>query len=140
MKYILAPILAFALCLQGCATFNPTDAQISTATSVATATGLRLVNLPNRAKIANYVVLYVATPLKSITGDPTPEELTNLLVGAIPSNIKSDYPELVAFVVPIVISNYQLLYNKYANDTAKIKQVLNDIAYGLESGAAPFRS
>lgn len=112
------------------------DTQIVTAVSVATAVGLRPITPPERrTAIANYTDYY-ASLLYTVTGNPTPAQLTTLLTNAIPANVREQYPELVSFVVPIIVSNYELLYAKYGANRAV--QILNDIATGLEAGASVY--
>jgi hypothetical protein len=105
--------------------------------SVATATGLEAVNTHNRTRIANYLYTY-AGALRTITGTPTPDQLVAILNGFIPADIKAQYPEIVAFAIPIIVQTYEWAYAKYGQNSVKLAQVLNDIATGIETGASAF--
>lgn len=142
-KYLITLSLIPALLFSGCAMFQSavsSDAAITSAVTVATTAGLRLIpNASERNRIANYVDVG-ASALRTVTGTPTPQDLSDLIVKYIPTSIKDQYPEVVAFLVPLVVSQYKSAYDKYGSNAAKVYQILNDIAVGLESGASSYAS
>lgn len=133
LALIVPPIAITTSCTQS--QFN--DAAIIAGVTVATTTGLKMAiqDPARRTVIANYLDVY-ATALRSITGNPTPEQLTALINQFIPQNIKDQYPELVTFAVPLIVSAYKQAYDKWGS--AKAVTYLNDIAAGIEAGAAPY--
>ena len=125
----------------GCSdTSKVSDAAITAAVSVATSTALKsaIKDPAKRTQIANYIEGPYANAIRSISGNPTPDNFVQQLNAFIPANIQEQYPELVAFVNPISLWAYQQAYNKYGSDVAKISQYLNDVASGMQSGAATF--
>jgi hypothetical protein len=129
--------------LPGCATTNIqwTDTTITAAVSFGTTEGLRLAikDSAKRTEIANYITTY-AGALRSISGTPTPDALLAAITQFIPASIRQQYPELQSIVFPVISSVYGQVYAKFGADHAKIYQVLNDIATGLESGSSPYIS
>ena len=135
-------ILISTISLLGCSTLQPyiqNDATITTAVSVLTLSGLKYAvkDSAKRTVISDYIMVY-APALRTITGNPTASELTLQINAFIPTNIRSDYPELIALVIPAVTSTYQSAYAKYGGNTKELYRVLSDIATGLENGAAPY--
>lgn len=140
--YIFSILIAFLL-IPGCTQVPIADTLITSGVSTGTVIGLRQA-IPDAAKrtiVANYIDRG-AVALRAITGTPTPQELTALINQSIPAKVREDYPEAIAFMVPLVVSAYDAAYKKYGNgkDAQQIAKVLNDIALGLEAGAAPFIS
>lgn len=139
MKNLITVKIALAFLMVSCTkqevktTLN--DSFVVSAVSIATKIGLTQIKQPNQTVVANYLDSY-AVSLRTITGTPTPEELTAIVNGFIPANIKAQYPELVTFAVPLIVTNYQALIEKYGNNTQETYHYLNLIATGIESGAA----
>jgi hypothetical protein len=130
-----APLALTTSCTQS--QFN--DASIIAAVTVATTTGLKMAvqDPARRTVIANYLDVY-AVALRSVTGNPTPEQLTELINAFIPQDVKDKYPELVTFGVPLIVQAYKQAYDRWgSSDTVRY---LNDIAQGIEAGAAQFVS
>lgn len=144
---LIASVLALALTVSvvtaplvivtSCTKEQITDSSIIAAVTVATTTGLKMA-VPDEARrtvIANYLDVY-AKALRTITGNPTPEQLTELINKFIPENVKAQYPELVTFAVPLIVSAYKQAYDKWGAE--KAVTYLNDIASGIEAGAANY--
>lgn len=139
-KVLITLAIIPTLLLSSCATFSGfSDASITSAVTVATSAGLRYAvkDAAKRGTIANYIDV-AAVALRTVTGSPTPDQLTAVILNALPASVKTNFPEIVAFVVPIIVSNYEIAYAKYGANAAKLYAVLNDIAVGLEAGAAPY--
>jgi hypothetical protein len=126
---------ACAAMLCSCAVLQ-TDQGIVATVAAATSAGLKYsVHDPARRHVvANYVYVY-AGALRTVTGNPTPDQLIDLINSFIPANVRAQYPEL-AFAVSIVVAEYQSLYNKYHDNVATLYRYLNDVATGLETGAS----
>ena len=88
-----------------------------------------------RTVVANYLDVY-SHALRTISGKPTPEELTTVINSFVPKNIQDEYPELMTFAVPLIVSAYKQAYDRWGSE--KAVTYLNDIAAGIEAGAAPF--
>lgn len=139
-KKILAPILAVALLFSGCQTIgNFNDNQIVTAVTLATKIGMDQVPAAHKQAV-NDILYRVSTNLRQLTSDPTPEQLGNILTDSIPADIRAKYSEALTFVVPLVVSNYKIYYDKFAGNHAKLIQVLNDIATGIQSALVQVRT
>ena len=127
----------------GCATFSNyfNDNTITSAVTVATSSGLRYAvrDSAKRTVIANYIDV-AASAVRTISGPATPDQLSASILAAIPAGVKSAFPEIGSFVVPIIVSNYQIAYAKFGPNVKKLYAVLLDIATGLEAGAAPYIS
>jgi hypothetical protein len=125
--------IIIAVMLASCKTL-PWGSLVSTTNVVAVGTSSALrfaIHDPaRRTVIANYIDVY-AVALRTVSGDPTDEQLLALINQFVPANIRSEYPELVTLVTPVIIAAYRLA-PKYAT--------LENIAAGLELGAAPFIS
>jgi hypothetical protein len=139
-KLLAITIIASAGPLTSCANFQSyvhNDAAVTTAIATATSACLRygIQNAALRTKVANYIDVYAGS-LRTLTGNPTLEQLTVLLNQAVPANVRADIPELTTFVYPLIISNYQL-FAQYASSAYHWG---NDAAVGLETGAAPYIS
>ncbi len=129
--------LSFALLL-GCA--GPLqNAAITTAVTVGATTGLRFVPASKRTAVANYSD-YVATVLRTVTGTPTADQLTALINSSVPSSVKADFPELLQYLTPIIVGEYQRIYSQYASsgNAAAIVSALNAVAIGIEAADAPY--
>jgi hypothetical protein len=142
IEWTLGVIIAFGLFASGCATFSNyfSDNTIVSAVTVATSSGLRygIKDSSRRAVIANYIDVVAAVAVRATSGTPSPGDLSAAITNAIPSSVKSNFPEIVAFVVPVIVSNYEIAYTKFGPNAAKLYAVLSDIATGLEAGAAPY--
>ncbi len=128
---LVSPLALTTSCTQ--AQFN--DAAIIAAVTVATTTGLKMAvqDPARRTIIADYLDVY-STALRSVTGNPTPEQLTALINQFIPQNIKDQYPELITFAIPLIVGAYKQAYDRWGSE--KAVTYLNDIATGIENGAA----
>ena len=112
------------------------ETTLTTAIAVGTKAGLTLVkNDENRTRAADYISVG-ASALRAIAVAPTPQGLTELINSYIPENVKTDYPEVIGFVVPIVVSQYKSFYDQYSGNNEKLIKILGDIANGLDAGAA----
>lgn len=131
---LISIIIAGAI-LASCTQQQFNDAAIIAGVTVATTTGLKMAvqDPARRTIIADYLDVY-STALRSITGNPTPEQLTTLINQFIPQNVKDQYPELVTFAIPLIVSAYKQAYDKWGKE--KAVTYLNDIATGIEDGAA----
>ena len=82
----------------------------------------------------------IAGSLRTVTKlepPPSPTELTQVIISNIPQNFQNQYPEVVAFLVPLVVSGYQTALAHYGNaDQQQVYKVLNDLATGVETGTA----
>lgn len=111
-------------------------ASVSAGTSVALKTIPALKDHPDKQHVvAQYISQYSAM-LYTITGNPTDEELSQLLTSQIPPNIQSQYPEIGAFAVPLIVSFWDWAKAKYGTDTAQFRQVVGDVAAGLKTGSS----
>jgi len=143
INIMMKPLIAIITLISfGCASIQPyiqNDATVTTAVSVLTLSGLKYAvkDSSKRTVISDYIMVY-APALRTITGNPSAAELTTQINAFIPANIRSDYPELIALVIPAVTSTYQSAYAKYGGNTKELYRVLSDIAAGLENGAAPY--
>jgi len=139
---VLAAIItgAWMVAPTGCNNPAITDAAIVTATSVATSSALKLAikDDAKRTLIANYIEGSYANGIRSITGNPSPDNFIAQLNAFIPPTVQQQFPELVTFVNPIALFAYQQAYSKYNGDITKISQYLNDVATGLQNGASQF--
>jgi hypothetical protein len=138
-KLLLIPIV---IALVGCGGNVPPigDVAIQTAVSVATSTTLKaaIKDPQKRTEIANYIEGSYAQAIRSIVGNPDPQNFINQLNAFIPPDVQQQYPELITFVNPLALWAYQQAYDKYNGDITKVSAYLNDIAAGLQSGAAQF--
>jgi len=138
-KLLLIPLL---IALAGCKGTNlppVSDAFITASVAAGTSAGLKLAikDDARRKTIAAYLNNY-AGALRTITGNPTPDQLTQQLMAFIPPDVQSQYPELGSFAVPLIVTFYQWAETKYGSNTAQYQKVLNDVATGIEAGSAPF--
>lgn len=138
-KLLLIIPIALALCACQNGTSTISDALITASVSAGTSTGLKLTikDDTKRTVIAKYLNTY-AGALRTISGDPTDAQLTAQLMAFIPPDVESQYPELGAFAVPLIVSSYDWAKTKYGTDSAQLRQILNDVATGIEEGSAPF--
>ena len=138
-KSILAVLTAVALFTTACTNLSVTPAQTQVAISFAIQTGLP-VAVKDKAKltqIANYAYVY-AHALRTITGTPTPAELSAHLEAFIPVDVRKKYPELSTYLLPLIVEQYQKAYERNKNSVAKTYAFLNSIAYGIENGVAKY--
>lgn len=138
MKTLITSLLAVAF-LTSCATVPSSVVNTGITIGVSTALRLGITDSARRTVVANYIEV-AAAALRSITGTPTSDQLTALINSAIPSSVKANYPEVLAFVEPIIVSNYQALLAKYGTNTTKVYAGLNAFAIDLEAAAAPYIS
>lgn len=137
MKQILI-ILTTAALLFGCKSTTVNDDLIINGVSVATSTGLSLIHdADQRTVVANYLQAY-APGLRTITNNPTPEQLAALIDQYTPANIKEHYPQVVAFATPLIINAVESAIAKYGSNSATVVKIVNDVATGLESGVAAY--
>lgn len=131
--WVIAPV--------GCKNSPPVSdtlitASVSAATSVALKTIPALKDHPDKQHaVAQYISRYSAV-LYTITGDPTDEELTQLLMAQIPPDVQAQYPEIGAFAVPLIVSFYHWAKAEYGSNTAEFRKVVSDVAQGLKTGSA----
>lgn len=143
LRLVIAAVIicgAVAVAPSGCKNPIPiSDTLITTSVSAGTSAGLKL-GVKDAAKqkvIAQYLNTY-AGALRTITGDPTDDQLTQQLIAFIPPDIQAQYPELQSFAVPMVVSFYHWAKDKYGANSADLRKVLGDVASGIEIGSAPF--
>ncbi len=141
MKKTLPIVALFALIAISCQTIQPylTDAGIISAVSVATVTGLRVIDPSKRTAVANFVDLYAAAARRVSTA-PDPAAFIAELNKYVPQEYRDKYPELLSFVNPIIVQAYSVAYTKYQGNLTQMYRVITDIATGLEAGAAPYIS
>jgi hypothetical protein len=134
-KLLIAFAIVPALLLLSCATVSkPTiDAGISLAVTEALKYGIR--DSAKRTALAN-LVDYVASFVRTLTGNPTPDQLSAAITGAIPANIRAQFPEILSLVIPLIVNNYGYLNSHFSAGSA----VLNEIATDLEAGVAAYIS
>src|SRR5437762_10292054 len=139
MKKLIS-LVAASVVLASC-NFTVSNDQITSAVSIGTSAALHyaIKDTAKRTVIANYTQ-YIATVVRTVSGTPTPDQLTALITQSVPANVRANYPELLSLVAPVVVSAYQLAYDKYGADAQKLWPVLNAIALGLENGTAPVTS
>lgn len=136
MKTKLAVIIILCAALLGCGGSGVNDELIINGVSVATSTGLSVIkNAEQRHMIANLLQGY-APGLRTITNNPTPEQLKALIDQYTPADIKEKYPQAVAFATPLVINAVETAIANYGTNTAAIVNIVNDVATGLELGSA----
>lgn len=143
MKQIIT-ILLIATMLTSCKQgggVNVTPAQVTIGATVATAAALRFAvdNDQKRTAVAN-LADYIAKTCYAVSNNPSPDQLAAIINQNVPQNIKSQYPELVALMVPIVISTYTVIYNQHKDDAQKVYAYLQAIALGVQTGASSFIS
>lgn len=134
-RYLLA--LNIVLLAWSCAPSGINDSLITTGTSVAVSTYLGTIHDSARCHAIANLAGGIAGTLRTFTGDPppTPAQLSQAIVAQIPENLRQQYPEVVAFVVPLVVQGYQYAVQKYGNNDQKtVYQILNDVASGVETG------
>lgn len=135
LNYVSFSIIAICLALSSCQS-GVNDQLIVNGVSVATSTGLSVIkNSEQRHMIANLLQGY-APGLRTITNNPTPEQLSALIDQYTPADIKANYPAAVAFATPLVINAVETAIAHYGTTTASIVKIVNDVATGLEIGSA----
>lgn len=131
-------ILSAAMLLAGCQSGGVDDQLIINGVSIATSTGLSLVkDSGQRTMIANYLYAY-APGLRTITSNPTPEQLAAMIDQYTPANVKEQYPQVVAFATPLIVNAVETAIKKYGSDNATVIKIVNDVATGLETGVAAY--
>ncbi len=129
-------ILALCSILLACGTTGVNDQLIINGVSVGVSTGLSVIKDANqRHTIANLLQGY-APGLRTITSNPTPADLANLIDQYTPANIKAQYPAAVAFATPLVINAVTTAIAHYGSNGASVAKIVNDVATGLETGSA----
>lgn len=134
MKKLISVILSGAM-LASCATYQFTDLQITGAATLAARGALAVVPSANKAAVKNYM-FYIATTVRTLSGDATPQQLSDLLLNSLPPDVKAQYPELVSVIIPAVVDVYSTFYNQFQTDHTKLLKILNDIATGIEAAAS----
>ena len=116
-----------------------TPAVVQSSVAVATQLGLSFgfKDGATRTMVANYVDVYAAG-LRTITGTPTTAELMTELNSFIPLSIQAKYPSIAAFATPLIVSAYQVGYDKYKGNVAETYAYFNAVATGFETGAAGY--
>lgn len=131
-------IITAALLLFGCQSGTVNDTLITDGVSVATSTGLSLIrDQDQRTVIANYLYAY-ASGLRTITSNPTPDQLAALIDQYTPQSVKDQYPQVVAFATPLIVNAVETAIQKYGSDNATVIKIVNDVATGLETGVAAY--
>lgn len=134
---VLLISMSVLLFQQACSKEQITHSLVTTAVSVATSTALKVAPIADarKALLKNYLCGNYANAVRSVAGNPTPENFLNQINAFIPQNVKDNYPELVTFANPLALQGFQLLTQQYGNDVEKIAAGLNDIATGIQLGA-----
>ena len=129
--------VGLAIAPGGCTGTNGVNDQlIISGTSVAVSVGLAQVHdAQQRHMIASLLQGY-APGLRTISSNPTPEQLAALIQQYTPQNIKDQYPQAIAFATPLVIQAVQTAIAHYGKNGATVAQIVNDVATGLENGSA----
>jgi hypothetical protein len=125
-------------CLISCANYQPL---INSGISAGVAAGLQIgvKDAATRTMIANYG--YVgAKALRSISGNPTPDELAEMIKAWIPADVQAQYAGLLPMILPLIVSAYQMAYEKWGKtgQTEKLYEALTGIAGAIENGCAMF--
>lgn len=115
---------------------------VSTAFATATSTGLELgvkdaAKRQAMAKLLQYIASQCNT-FATAAGDNSPEALATFINNNVPADIKANYPELINFAVPLVVSGYGTIYKNYGNDAQFLSQWLSWVATGVSIGAGKF--
>ena len=135
MKKLIAVGAVCAL-LIGCGGGEVNDQLIINGTSIAVSTGLAQVkNAEQRHMIANLLQGY-APGLRTITSNPTPDQLAQLIDQYTPADIKEKYPEAIAFATPLVVNAVETALSTFGKNNANVVKIVNDVATGLELGSA----
>ena len=122
--------------LAGCASnIQFTDLQITGAATAGTRVALMAIPEAKREPVRNWM-FYIATRVRTLSGDATPQQLNDLLVGSIPQKDLDQIPELKSVIIPAVVSVYQVFYAKFSSNHTRLLQILNDIATGIEAAAS----
>jgi hypothetical protein len=139
MKYLASLVLSIAILFQGCALVNYIpDSVITAAITYGADAGFKFLQSQNRAEVADWVY-YVAHLLRTSTA-LTPDQLGKAIYDSIPASIKTQFPGLVSYLIPKIVSVYKTYYDKYAGNNSKLVQILNDIAQGLENAASQYKT
>ena len=135
MKQLIAVAAVCAL-LVGCGGGEVNDQLIINGTSIAVSTGLAQVkNTEQRHMIANLLQGY-APGLRTITSNPSAEQLAQLIDQYTPADIKEKYPEAIAFATPLVVNAVETALSTFGKNNANVVKIVNDVATGLEIGSA----
>ncbi len=134
---IAASVIAVCLLLSSC-TSGVNDQLIISGVSAAVSTGLTAVKSknPEQAHMIAMLLQGYAPGLRTITNNPTPEQLAALIDQYTPADIKEKYPAAVAFATPLVINATISALAMFGKDNATVIKVVNDVATGLELGSA----
>lgn len=141
---ILTTIL-IAVALLGCGKNVPQQIINSplTDTGITLATTVGLASIHDKTRqtaVANLLYTY-AGGLRTITGNPTPQQLSDQINVFIPDNIKTQYPE-ISFAVPMVVTAYQALQSKWGGNATsqQVQTDLNRLGTDIENGCSQFTS
>ncbi len=133
MKKLLLPILCCSL-LFACQS-GVNDALIQSGVSIGVSTGLTAIHDANtRTVVANLLNGY-APGLRTITSNPTPEQLAALIQQYTPQEIQAQYAQAIAFATPLIVNAVSTAIAAYGHDNATVVQIVNDVAVGLETGS-----
>lgn len=118
------------------------DATVTAGFAEGTQAGLKLgINDTAKRQAMADLLQYIASQgqtFLTVTGDNSPEALAAFLNANIPSNIKSEFPDLVSFAVPLLVSGYGAVYTKYGNNLGKLSPWMKDACEGITLGSATF--
>lgn len=125
----------------GCAGLQQYQGLIDTGASTGITLALQygVKDSARRTQVANYSDA-IASGIRTVSGNPTPAQLTQILLTFLPSQIRSQYPEIATLVIPLAVSIYQAAYAKYGGNATKVYSILNELAGDIEAGVAPFVS
>ncbi len=129
-------LILFAFVL-GCSQIsNVNDQLIINGVSVATSTGLSVIHDANQRHVIANLLQGYAPGLRTITSNPSANDLAVLIDQYTPQNIKEQYPAAVAFATPLVINAVLNAIAHYGTQGASVAKIVNDVATGLELGSA----
>jgi hypothetical protein len=114
---------------------QPVESGVAVATNVALKYTIK--SEAERTKVADYIDVY-AHAIRTITGSPTPEELTAELNSWIPAKVRMKHPTITAAGISLIVVNYQKHYPSLKGHFSKTIDWLNKTATGLEYGSAAF--
>lgn len=133
MKTVIVSLICASMI--GCASIGFTDLQYTGGAAAAARTALLLIPSTKQDAVKNWMFFF-ASKLRTLSGDPTPGDLSNLLVNSIPQNVIAAIPELQTIIIPQIVAVYTGLYNQFKTDHGALIRILNDIAVGVEAVAA----
>jgi hypothetical protein len=96
---------------------------------------------PAKQKAMANLLQYIAAQgnaFLSATGDNSPDALAEYINNNVPADIKTQYPELITFAVPLLVSGYQSAYAKWGNNITKLVPWMKDACAGISMGAGTY--